>query len=387
MTPPSLTGKRVMFVRGDSIGDNILAGALLAPIKRSAGAGWVCVVCQDRLADLYRCCPYVDEIRSFDYDRLRDDETFRNAFLRSLADLRADVAVNSAFSRDLLMDLVTAGTGAPERVAFAGDAANMAEEHRRESERIYTHLVLCPDNATSEMDRLRIFAAALGHEGPVVPEIWLSAADRDEARSIVAPFAGRRVVAVAPRTQYEIKDYPHFAEALRSAALGTAGHALVALGSAADRATCDEILRGTSLPSANLCGRTSLRVSFAVLAECAALVASDSALAHAAAALSVPHVVVAGGGHFGRFFPYSKDTTLLSLPLDCFGCNWRCRHAEPHCVRGVPPEIVGKALARTLGEASLLPRIVFAPKPPARCDAALDTRRARNALPPAVELP
>jgi len=90
-------------------------------------------------------------------------------------------------------------------------------------------------------------------------------------------------------------------------------------------------------------------------------VGAESSGAHLACAVGVPNVVLLGGGHFGRFMPYSRLTSAVVLPLDCFGCNWRCHHARAHCVKDVAADVLAEAIRETLAEGSSKPRVFLQP--------------------------
>jgi hypothetical protein len=64
-----------------------------------------------------------------------------------------------------------------------------------------------------------------------------------------------------------------------------------------------------------------------------------------------------GGGHFGRFFPYSPLTSLVCLPLECYGCNWDCRFHTEHCVKDIAPQVIAKAITETLAGPGGKPRV------------------------------
>jgi glycosyltransferase involved in cell wall biosynthesis/Tfp pilus assembly protein PilF/SAM-dependent methyltransferase len=64
-----------------------------------------------------------------------------------------------------------------------------------------------------------------------------------------------------------------------------------------------------------------------------------------------------GGGHFGRFMPYSPLTSSVALPLDCFDCNWRCKHKRAHCIKDVSPGLLTEAIRQTLDQGSPRPRV------------------------------
>jgi hypothetical protein len=64
----------------------------------------------------------------------------------------------------------------------------------------------------------------------------------------------------------------------------------------------------------------------------------------------------------GRFMPCSPLTSAVALPLDCFGCDWRCRHQRAHCVKDVSPAVLGEAIKQTLAGASDQPRLFLQPQ-------------------------
>jgi len=77
---------------------------------------------------------------------------------------------------------------------------------------------------------------------------------------------------------------------------------------------------------------------------CERATGAETGLAHIACALGVRNVILLGGGHFGRFMPYSPLTVMAALPLECFGCNWGCKHTAVHCVRDLDPDTYYQAL-------------------------------------------
>ena len=64
------------------------------------------------------------------------------------------------------------------------------------------------------------------------------------------------------------------------------------------------------------------------------VVSNESSPVHIAAATATPSVCLVGGGHFGRFMPYTiegQEDSPFSSPvavwheMDCFGCSWKCK--------------------------------------------------------------
>lgn len=163
----------------------------------------------------------------------------------------------------------------------------------------------------------------------------------------------QRTLALFPFTQHPFKNYPSFAAALKD----FAGWNILLFGGPETRERCEQLAGELPGNVINLAGRTSLRELTALIRRCRLLVGSDSCGVHIACAVGVPNVVVLGGGHFGRFLPYSPLTSAVVLPLDCYGCNWRCPHPSHLCITNIAPEVVTSAIAATLKGPSPKPRI------------------------------
>lgn len=94
-----------------------------------------------------------------------------------------------------------------------------------------------------------------------------------------------------------------------------------------------------------------------MLKRCILAVGAETGTAHISCAVGIKNVILLGGGHFGRFMPYSPLTSIVCLPLECYGCNWRCKYQTEYCIKGVNPEVVTKAVQQTLMNRSKKPRV------------------------------
>ena len=84
------------------------------------------------------------------------------------------------------------------------------------------------------------------------------------------------------------------------------------------------------------------------VAAAEAVVSAETATAHLAIASDRPTLVVMGGGHYGEFGPWMKSDRQiwLSQSMDCFGCNWLCRHPEPFCLTRISETAINEAVKR-----------------------------------------
>jgi ADP-heptose:LPS heptosyltransferase len=353
--------RRILYLRPDSMGDALLSAPLLEALARRWPGAELTVVCQERLANLYEACPHVTRLIPFDRAVFQPGHGGLERLLRRIAQEKADLAVHPVYSREFHGDLMVAASGAAVRVGFEGDLSNVAREIRAKGDAHYTALVPSEGEGRSELERLRDFMAHLDLDIPPAlgPRLWTTPGDE----AFVARRLGElgdpgRALAFFPGAQYAPRIYPAYREALEGF-LERKGMTLVALGSPGERGLAASILKDLPGRHLNLCGEFTLRQVGAALRQCRMALGAESGLAHMACAVGTAQVVVLGGGHFGRFMPYSPLTTAVSLPLDCYFCNWRCPFERPFCIRDLDPRVVAHALERAYEGPGALPRLVL----------------------------
>lgn len=167
------------------------------------------------------------------------------------------------------------------------------------------------------------------------------------------PKAGRTVV-FCPFGYERIRDYPESAwiQAWRSVSRKVAEIHLIGsreqeslLASLAHRLGTEACLRRIEIIS-----RLSPPDFVRYLSEARAIATVDSAAAHIATALDKPATIVVGGGHFGRFSPWGDGIRQNwgSHKLDCFDCDWTCRHPSVRCLVDLHPAAVAIGLTKML---------------------------------------
>ena len=342
--------ERVLYLRLDGIGDTVLANGALARLAALMPKARITAVCDTLVAPVYEACPLVDQVVPLSRWGLVDESYLAGA-VRLLKTLRPDTVLiisRSSFREHCLLAL---SPGVPV-IALENDLANMGSEDKA----FFQEKACCipsPDPGLTEPERYADMLRRLGLPfDDLEPLIWLTDEDRRKAAGIWAEtgFAPETTIAIFGAGSAFIRAYLGFGQALRDICKAR-GLSVVALGAAQDASVNEHLLaplREAGVPAMDLAGRLSLRESSAVLGDCLLAVGVDTSLAHIAAALGVPQVIVLGGGHFGRFLPTHRTTTAVVLPLDCRDCNWSCRYAKPHCIRDIRPETVAQAVERAL---------------------------------------
>jgi len=351
--------KKILYLRADSIGDNVMAAGMLPRLKKRYPEAEILAFCQQHIAELYEASPVVDAVLCFDRLKAYQNEEYRNLILKKLQGVGADLALNPLYSREPLYDLFAIGCGAGERVAFHGNTSNIPADMRDENNRLYTRIIGADPGPKPEMERHREFLAALGCDAsPLDPVIWTTKEDERAADDFFRErgLDPARTVALFACGQWGEKIYPHYGEALREIC-AREQFTLLALGSLRDAEVNQAILEQVGAPGVNLAGGTSIRQSTALVRRCRLGIGADTGTAHIACAVGTPNVVMLGGGHFGRFHPYSPLSSIVSLPLACYQCNWNCSYSRAHCIRDIDPRVLATAVSEALAGGSDRPRL------------------------------
>jgi heptosyltransferase-3 len=147
----------------------------------------------------------------------------------------------------------------------------------------------------------------------------LSAAEIAEAASIFAESfgagqhdGGRRVLGLSIGTKQAINNWGNENWHSVLQALGSLDYGLLLFGSAEDRQASQELAEGWPGTVLNLCGRTSPRVSAAMLKHVRLFLCHDSGPMHLAAAVGTPCVAIFSRRNPpGQWFPFGRGHQIL----------------------------------------------------------------------------
>lgn len=353
------SSQNILWVRTDSIGDAVLSSSMLPHIREKFKHSRITVLCQEHIAPLYETCPHINEIIPFNAAKAYQDENYRNEIMQRLSGLQFDLSLNSVYSREPLTDFFAIGSNAKERIALNGDTSNMAAEVRDRNNQYYSRLLQSEGECKTELERHRDFLKQIGIEiSHLEPVVWLTPEDEKFADNFFKEhnLKPEHTIVLFAGVQNNVRIYEHYGASI-SQICKDKMFTVIAVGTSNDRSVNQHNLDAIGVHTLNLSGETTLRQTAAILKRCRLAVGAETSLAHIACAVGTPNVILLGGGHFGRFMPYSPYTSAVSLPLECFGCNWVCRHRRPHCIRDVSPEVFAEAIRQTLEKPSDKPRV------------------------------
>lgn len=274
---------------------------------------------------MYQVCPFVSDVLGIDKKKFVTDQSYRDGIITQLRDRRFDYALNSVYSREASMESLASGIGAQHVVCHDADGDYKLE-------------------LTRHIDFLAKLGVQLdGQE--LSPHVWTDESDEVFAQNffIQHKLEPSTTIAFFAGAQSAHRLYKHYGHALQKLFAGTDMTILI-FGAKSDADINAANTANLSFASIDLSGLTTLTQTAALLKRCRIAFGAETGLAHMACAVGIPHVILLGGGHMGRFMPYSPLTSAVILPLACAGCDWRCKYKKAYCVQDVHPDVLAHAL-------------------------------------------
>jgi ADP-heptose:LPS heptosyltransferase len=284
---------------------------------------------------------------------------------RAAAKHSADLLLAPVRSPDKSLHAFARGVRTNARYGISGDLSNQTLEDAEFASRYYTgQLQVAPGRRwVHELEITRDFLRALDIEvtlDDIWPEVWTDDADRTWAANTIGRTRNTCIVGISPGAVVPAeKAYPadKYADVFR--ALPDIPLRVVLFGTATERSLCEDVARSIGQcrnvsAVSNLAGRSTVRQLVESLRLCDVVLGAETAPLHIATALRKPTVGIMGGGHYGRFYPWGNSAVnrVANLPMDCYGCNWRCRYSTIRCVQEIPPTTVAAELAIAMAHVS-----------------------------------
>lgn len=311
------------------LGDAVMALPAVRNLKNLQTRESLTVAAPEKLAELWRACPFVDEVLV-----LTEPRKIRvTAHQLRAGKFKNAVLLPNSFRSAAEVFLA----GIPRRAGYARPGRGL----------LLSQAVPPPSREPLRLHQKFYYldlAAALG-------------APRDETtpalrKSEAAPSSGPGpLVALCPGAEYgPAKRWPvenfiavgrHFMAAHRAR--------IVILGAPGDATLAGEVAE--QLPGAeNRAGKTSLGEFMAALADAQLVICNDSGAMHLSSVLNVPTVAIFGSTEPQLTGPIGTRTRVLRHHVPCSPCFLRDCPIDFGCMTGIPPE---KAIAA--GESLLKP--------------------------------
>lgn len=355
---PEGAKKKILLVRLDAIGDFILWLDAVKEIRNHFHSQEYSLTLLGNTlwTPFAETLSYFDFVWGLDKNKFISSPLYRLKLLSKIRRSGFQVVIHPNYSREFSYgDAVVRISGSVERIGFEGDCSCINPLAKRISDKWYTRLVPSPELTLTELEKNAVFLRSLGLKSfkaglPELPRL-----------DIPKQFYPKDFYVIFPGASNKSKHWPirRFQELVRLIYKET-GWIGVICGGPGEEPLGNEMIENAGSTLINLAGRTSLIELVSILSHARFLVSNDTCAVHIAAGVSTPSVCILGGGHYGRFLPYSLESaTKKPLPLvvsnkmDCFNCNWICIYSitegEPFpCIASISVDDVWEAVIRVL---------------------------------------
>ena len=337
-----MAGERILIVAPSWVGDTILSEPLVALLRDPYEDPIVDVLVPPWCAPVYARMRGIRKIIESPFPHGRMDVAGRKRFaheLRGEGYTHSFILPNSWKSA-----LVPYFARIPKRVGYRGEGRYfLLTDARRLDRKAMPRLV----------DRFAALAVPRGGLVPMPPSPTLvpDTANRAAAMRALRLKTDRPVVILCPGAEFgPAKRWPPNQFSELAAMFLRDGLQVWIVGSPNDRMAADAVLNslGDNMHKVrDLTARTDLGTAIDILSSASLVVANDSGLMHAAAAVGVPVVALFGSSSPAYTPPLSPLAQVARIDIECSPCFKReCPLGHFKCMRELKPPIVYN-LART----------------------------------------
>ncbi len=328
--PEQLKPFRMVIRSSNWLGDAVMSVPAVKAIKQGRPDSHITILCKDKLADLWRVVPEVDDVIPIP----------ASAGLVSVAGkLRGRFDVGITFPNSLRTGLELWLAGLPRRVGYAGH-----------SRRWLLNQIIPEKNdalrAEHHVHRYLRLAKAIGatstHTDVAIPR-KVTHADNSPVRIGLCPGAE-----YGPAKRWPAAQFARVASAISQ----RRNCQWLIFGTANDRPLAEEIEQAVEGDVNNLAGQTSLSELITELANCRTLLTNDTGTMHLASLLGVPLVAIFGSTEPKLTGPLGYGHIVIRHQVECSPCFLRKCPIDFRCMNSVEVDEVVESVLRQLSESN-----------------------------------
>ena len=326
-----------------SIGDTVLTTPSLFALKRFLPQASIDILLEDWVAPVLDGFPHVDKVITLE----RKSTSARARVARQLRANNYDVVYN--LHGGSTATLLTRATGAKHRVGYKTYQYARLHNHLSPS----SSLLWGRDKTHSVEQQLALLGwtgVPVSDRPPTQLKVTPEASAAIASRLRVAGLAEVPFAVIHPAAAFATKQWAADKFGLLAADLRSKGLAVIAITTANEKPVIDELNNNTTTP-AEAFTDLSLPEITALLARARVFVGNDSGIAHIAAAVGTPAVVIFGSSNIAHWRPWnSGPAEVVFEEMPCQPCHgYFCEKFEqPECILRVPVTRVTAAIERLL---------------------------------------
>ena len=330
--------ERVLVVKLRSIGDTVLTTPSLIALRRFLPKAKIDILLEDWVAPLLDGFDVVDDVIA-----VGDSSASKLNVVRELRRRRYDVAFN--LHGGTTATLLTRGSGARYRVGFPHYQYSFLYNHLQRPATDFWQ-----ENTVHSAEQQ---LALLGSAGVPVedrPRSRLAVTDKGRTARVREWLEHGRYALLHPGTAFFTKQWPPENFARAADFLAEKDLSVIAIGSKDEASILSEFRAATTQPVTIFDDLTLPEIT-ALAANACVFVGNDSGIAHIAAAVNIPTVVIFGSSNRDHWAPWTDaPNQVVYQEFHCQPCaGYECKEfGDAPCIKAVTPEVVFAAIDRVL---------------------------------------
>ena len=346
---------RILVIRLDAIGDLVMSTLVFRELKLRFPESEITAVVQSQCRPILETNPYVDRLlsppkihRSRLLHRHRQDLAMLQLYWKHLRGQTFDLVLNPRFDGDLYSaDALIKLVDCPHTVKYEDNFVRGFARYIHRLAFRWADQVPTAGPRHEVLSSIAIIEHLTGQKCTSEPELFLTPDDLAYSRKILAKApAGSTIVGVGFGAQAMRRAWPleRWAEVIRALSLRRNIFPLLICSNS--EVAVGRRLQGMVSIDSHLMSGANLRQVGATIQACDLFVGPDSGLAHMAAAVKCPVVVVSphplsGDPNHGnspiRFGPYTERARVIQPLQGRPPCVTGCDAVTPHCILQIQP--------------------------------------------------
>jgi len=326
------------IIRLSSLGDVVLATAVLRPLRETYRTSEIVFVVRSEYVDVFANNSYLNRVVEW-----KEGSSFK-ALVTSMRKERFDVLLD--LQSNVRSHWITVASRAKRIIRYKKAHISRRLSLLRKSKPPRKHVV----------ERYLDAVGSLGVKNPVgAPAMYPGMDDTAWAEEFLKKrgYSGGLLVGIAPGARRMTKMWPpERYGSVANSLISAKGASVVMVGDGGDVGAASEVVQ-KSLGVMDAVGATDIGKLSALLSRCDVVVSNDSAPTHISVAVGTPVVTVFGPTieEFG-FAPYGEGNLVVSTELDCRPCSLHgtdtCPEGHFRCMKEIGWEEVYQAVEKLL---------------------------------------
>ena len=308
--------KNILLVRTDAIGDYVLFRNFIDSIKNSDKYNTYNFFLLGNIAYRELALEYekkkITNYFWIDNKKLWESKIYQRLFLLKLSFYSFQEIINSAYSRNYLVDQVLISKIKSKRkIGFESDNINSTFKELVFSNSYYTSIISSDKETKFEFDRNKEFFQkflniSIGLDKPSI--------HFDKYSGVYKKYKSCLIIFPGASQLHKQWGVENFSELIRYLLLNDS-RLIVITGSKVDIIQANKIIENVGLHTRliNLTGQTKLTDLAELLSEADLLISNDTVAVHLAAAVGTKVISILNGQHYGRFCPYPDGAHVTAI--------------------------------------------------------------------------